>query len=242
MLSKSPLEPQRELASAEDAAQALRLAIIAELDAINLYKQLATAVKDDRVRRVLEDVTNEERTHFGEFLSLLKELDPQQAKELEAGAKEVAELLGKRPSDPGEQAKAQQTPDLKEVPDAFLRALQDARRLRAVIPLVSLGPGAIAAPRGSVKGVGLVTYQYLRMMGGVDTTMPDRVVKAFLARLGGEAGVSVPIRDMEFIRFVEEASPVLGLRPIEVTWLAWLVDSEGEKVMSTRYSRYLDYV
>jgi len=150
VLSKNPLEPQRELASAEDAAQALRLAIIAELDAINLYRQLATAVKDDRVRRVLEDVTNEERTHFGEFLSLLKELDPQQAKELEAGAKEVAELLGQRPSDPGEQAKAQQTPDLKGVPDAFLRALQDARRLRAVIPLVSLGPGAIAAPRGSV--------------------------------------------------------------------------------------------
>jgi Uncharacterized conserved protein len=85
VLSKNPLEPQRELASAEDAAQALRLAIIAELDAINLYKQLATAVKDDRVRRVLEDVTNEERTHFGEFLSLLKELDPQQLRSLRPG-------------------------------------------------------------------------------------------------------------------------------------------------------------
>jgi len=164
VLSKNPLEPQRELASAEDAAQALRLAIIAELDAINLYRQLATAVKDDRVRRVLEDVTNEERTHFGEFLSLLNELDPQQAKELEAGAKEVAELLGQRPSDPGEQAKAQQTPDLKGVPDAFLRALQDARRLRAVIPLVSLGPGAIAAPRGSVTDDDVVRSAFLRAL------------------------------------------------------------------------------
>ncbi|MFP3286202.1 MAG: hypothetical protein RXP86_02960 [Acidilobus sp.] len=117
----------------------------------------------------------------------------------------------------------------------------DRSRLRAWASSSRL-EGWRSDPVGSVKGVGLVTYQYLRMMGGVDTTMPDRVVKAFLARLGSEAGVSVPTRDMEFIRFVEEASPVLGLRPIEVTWLAWLVDSEGEKVMSTRYSRYLDYV
>jgi hypothetical protein len=28
-------------------------------------------------------------------------------------------------------------------------------------------------PVGSIKGVGLVTFQYLRMMGGVDTVMPD---------------------------------------------------------------------
>jgi hypothetical protein len=28
-------------------------------------------------------------------------------------------------------------------------------------------------PIGSIKGVGLVTFQYLRMMGGVDTVMPD---------------------------------------------------------------------
>jgi hypothetical protein len=28
-------------------------------------------------------------------------------------------------------------------------------------------------PIGRIKGVGLVTFQYLRMMGGVDTVMPD---------------------------------------------------------------------
>jgi hypothetical protein len=32
-------------------------------------------------------------------------------------------------------------------------------------------------PIGRVKGVGLVTFQYLRMMGGVDTVMPDKIVK-----------------------------------------------------------------
>lgn len=207
MLSKSPLEPQRELTSAEDAAQALRLAIIAELDAINLYRQLATAVKDDRVRRVLEDVTNEERTHFGEFLSLLKELDPQQAKELEAGAKEVAELLGQRPSDPGEQAKAQQTPDLKGVPDAFLRALQDSRRLRAIIPLVSLGPGAIAAPRGSVTDDDVVrssadVIPLARL--SVDFSVPQEELE-YYGRLGVLAAPSSALRAATRLGLAEDS-------------------------------------
>ncbi|MEM2876040.1 MAG: hypothetical protein QXL67_03705, partial [Candidatus Bathyarchaeia archaeon] len=32
-------------------------------------------------------------------------------------------------------------------------------------------------PIGRIKGVGLITFQYLRMMGGVDTVMPDKIVK-----------------------------------------------------------------
>ncbi|MEM2088966.1 MAG: hypothetical protein QXF52_09925, partial [Thermoproteota archaeon] len=30
-------------------------------------------------------------------------------------------------------------------------------------------------PVGRIRGVGLVTFQYLRMMGGVDTVMPDKI-------------------------------------------------------------------
>jgi ribosomal 50S subunit-associated protein YjgA (DUF615 family) len=29
-------------------------------------------------------------------------------------------------------------------------------------------------PIGRIKGVGLITFQYLRMMGGIDTVMPDK--------------------------------------------------------------------
>jgi hypothetical protein len=32
-------------------------------------------------------------------------------------------------------------------------------------------------PIGRIKGVGLITFQYLRMMGGIDTIMPDKIVK-----------------------------------------------------------------
>jgi rubrerythrin len=59
-----------------EAADALRLAIIAELDAISLYLQLAKYVDDERVKKVFEDVAREEKVHFGEFLALLKTYDP----------------------------------------------------------------------------------------------------------------------------------------------------------------------
>ena len=102
--------------------------------------------------------------------------------------------------------------------------------------------GRRADPVGSVKGVGVVTYQYLRMMGGVDTAMPDRVVKSFVRRVGALVGVEVPWGDVEFVRFVEAVARAGGPRPTEVTWMAWLVDSEGEKVLSRKYSDVLDLI
>ena len=95
MISRSPLEvPVGRKLSREEMLEALRISIIAELDAINLYMQFARAVADKRVRRVFEDVAKEEKTHVGEFLALLKQLDSEQAAELLAGEKEVKELMG----------------------------------------------------------------------------------------------------------------------------------------------------
>ena len=73
----------------------LRAAIVAELDAISLYEQMADLTENDEVRRVLLDVAKEEKTHVGEFQALLLEQDEEQLKELEAGKKEVEEELGK---------------------------------------------------------------------------------------------------------------------------------------------------
>ena len=94
MLSKNPLMiPGRGKLSGASVAEAVRLAIIAELDAINLYLQLAEAIEDEHVRRVFLDVAKEEKTHVGEFLELLRRLDPEQAEELEKGTREARELL-----------------------------------------------------------------------------------------------------------------------------------------------------
>lgn len=95
MISKHPLDlPLDKKLSKNSVADALRLSIIAELDAINLYLQLARAIDDEKIRKVFEDVAKEEKTHVGEFLALLKSLDAEQVEELARGAKEVKELTG----------------------------------------------------------------------------------------------------------------------------------------------------
>lgn len=72
----------------------LRSAIIAELDAINLYEQMAALAKDEHIKSVLLDIAREEKTHVGEFQAMLLMKDDEQAKELEEGREEVEDLVG----------------------------------------------------------------------------------------------------------------------------------------------------
>jgi len=72
----------------------LRVGIIAELDAINLYEQMAAMTQNAKIKAILLDITKEEKTHVGEFQALLLMNDQEQEKELEEGRKEVDELWG----------------------------------------------------------------------------------------------------------------------------------------------------
>jgi rubrerythrin len=73
----------------------LRVGIIAELDAISLYEQLAATTENEDMKKVLLDIAREEKTHMGEFQALLLKVDKQQLEELKNGAKEVEESTGK---------------------------------------------------------------------------------------------------------------------------------------------------
>jgi len=75
--------------------EVLRVGIIAELDAINLYEQLAESTGNSDIKKVILDIAKEEKTHVGEFQTLLLKLDKQQTAELEAGKKEVEKELSK---------------------------------------------------------------------------------------------------------------------------------------------------
>ncbi len=95
MLSKIPIDIERVKKEGLDR-EILRAAIIAELDAINLYEQMADMTQSKKIRKLLLDVAREEKTHVGEFQTLLLMEDHQQRDELEKGKKEVKELLNKR--------------------------------------------------------------------------------------------------------------------------------------------------
>ena len=56
----------------------LRAAIIAELDAINLYVQMAAQTDDPDIQKVLLDIAREEKTHVGEFETMLLRFDAEQ--------------------------------------------------------------------------------------------------------------------------------------------------------------------
>jgi rubrerythrin len=91
MLSKMPINLEK-IKNEDLDKEILRAGIIAELDAINLYEQMAAMTKSENIKKILLDIAKEEKTHFGEFQTLLLEEDKEQEKELEKGKKEVSEL------------------------------------------------------------------------------------------------------------------------------------------------------
>jgi rubrerythrin len=93
MLSQIPLDLSR--VNKDDVnREILRAGIIAELDAINLYEQMAALTTNENIRKILLDIAGEEKTHVGEFQALLLNEDKEQQQELEEGRREVKEVTG----------------------------------------------------------------------------------------------------------------------------------------------------
>ncbi len=195
MLGKHPLDlalPGKEFSSSR-VGEALRLAIIAELDAINLYLQLAERIGDERIRRVFLDIAREEKTHVGEFLALLKNIDPEQVEELKAGAEEVEELTGiKTPSDPpreGENNGGESGDFIGKALKNALSFMDKYRVFRKHLPVTVLGPGVEAVlvwdkVEGRVKP--LLLHEYSTMI-----RIPQRLIEA--ASRSGDESLLTPV-------------------------------------------------
>lgn len=172
VFSKNPVDIIRDRKFSQgEIADSLRLAIMAELDAINLYLQLSRLIDDERVKRVFEDIAKEEKTHFGEFLTLLKSYDPEQVEQLKAGSAEVGELTGiKLPAnDPnngqrksGSTSNANDPPpdvvsssnlspeELRYIQDRIREAANGVRRFRKYLTVYEAGPGLDSVPLDEV--------------------------------------------------------------------------------------------
>jgi rubrerythrin len=94
MLSKIPINLEK-IKPEDIDKEILRAALIAELDAINLYEEMAALAKNKNIKTVLLDVAKEEKEHVGEFQTLLLIHDKEQVEELKSGKEEVEELIGK---------------------------------------------------------------------------------------------------------------------------------------------------
>ncbi|PAV11319.1 MULTISPECIES: ferritin family protein [Methanosarcina] len=53
----------------------LRAAMIAELDAINVYEQMANLTKSEEIRKILLDIARKEKIHVAMFETVLLQTD-----------------------------------------------------------------------------------------------------------------------------------------------------------------------
>jgi len=97
-------------------------------------------------------------------------------------------------------------------------------------------------PIGKIRGVGLVTFQYLRMIGGIDTVMPDRIVKKVVNEILVKAGLTPVNDDIKFVKRAEQIARECGYRPIELCWMTWLVQPEGRVMRMKKYSNILSKI
>lgn len=76
----------------EELVRAMRFAIAAEYEAVQLYEQIAESSPDEEAAKVLRDIAQEEVVHAGEFLTVLHHLEPKEFESYAEGAKEVLDI------------------------------------------------------------------------------------------------------------------------------------------------------
>jgi uncharacterized protein len=75
--------------SSEELEQALRVDIAGELEAIIGYEAHSMAANDEKVKKVLNHIADEERSHVGELQQLLYMLCPKEAEYTEKGRQKI---------------------------------------------------------------------------------------------------------------------------------------------------------
>lgn len=76
-------------------------------------------------------------------------------------------------------------------------------------------------PIGKIKGVGFITFQYLRMQSGVDTTMPDKIIKRAIEQ---DFGIKAK-DDIHFVKKMEALSKEIGYSQTLICWAIWLKEA-----------------
>lgn len=221
MFARHPLEHVKEKLSENDLLDALRLAIMAELDAVSLYLQIAARSPREDVKKVFEDVANEEKTHIGEFLELLRRLDPRQAEELVKGRMEVLEIIGEKNSEgdalaTSNSSSGENSGNSVGIEDTVARLFREtanaSRVLRRYLPATIVGPGvdyvAVTSVGYGEEGVTVTSEGIVKLRDVVvEFTVPEKVAERGL-RFNGSLEPIVDYAARKFV--VAEEKIVVG--------------------------------
>jgi rubrerythrin len=88
----SGMKADRKLTK-EETIRAIRFAIAAEYEAIQLYMQLAESISNDKAKKTLKSISDEEVVHVGELQGLLLEIAPEEKELYKKGVKEYKKLV-----------------------------------------------------------------------------------------------------------------------------------------------------
>jgi len=209
LFGKNPIDlPQGRKLARDEVADALRQAIIAELDAITFYLQLARAIEDEKIRRVFEDIAREEKTHVGEFLAVLKTIDQEQVEELEKGAREVEELTGlKTNALQTERRDVEGAGSVEEVvKNTVKKIVLENRRVIDKLPVTILGRGVDAVPVEIIKEGKLERAVLPLLEFSEKFKISQRAIDTYTSSRGvpempeaHRAGYSLAVREEEYV-------------------------------------------
>jgi len=76
-----------------ELTRALRDALIAEEGAIKQYETVVDSTNNPKVKKILQDIANEEKVHVGELQSILNSLLKDEQDFLDEGHKETSDTL-----------------------------------------------------------------------------------------------------------------------------------------------------
>jgi rubrerythrin len=209
LFGKNPIDlPQGRKLARDEVADALRQAIIAELDAITFYLQLARAIEDEKIRRVFEDIAREEKTHVGEFLAVLKTIDQEQVEELEKGAREVEELTGLKTNTlQTERGDVEGAGSVEEVvKNTVKKIVLENRRVIDKLPVTILGRGVDAVPVEIIKEGKLERAVLPLLEFSEKFKISQRAIDTYTSSRGvleipeaDRAGYSLAVREEEYV-------------------------------------------
>lgn len=73
---------------------------------------------------------------------------------------------------------------------------------------------------GRIKGVGINTFQYLRIQSGIDTIMPDKVITKWIGKIDGKVN-----NPYECIEKGMKIAEYMGITGMELCWAIWIKES-----------------
>ncbi|GCC10992.1 hypothetical protein IPdc08_01036 [archaeon] len=82
---------------------------------------------------------------------------------------------------------------------------------------------------GRLNGIGINTLQYLRMMGGVDTAMPDKIVKRFIGKVVDDPEEVFVMDNIKLIKKVQVLAEKAEISSVEMCFLAWIEQYREKK-------------